>query len=186
MELTSKTAVDPGFAGMYMQFTTPFQLKDLAMLMIDYLMVEGEFGGGSPRFTIFDTGSGAAYVYLGTPQPDGTFVDPNSAWASTGNLVASADKRVESNGFGGFNSGYPPITFADFVTAEGDTYITFVALDLDGGWLVDQKVFADNLRVNNYIFSVTEVDVPEPGTFLLFGAGLMTFMFLRRTRREAT
>src|SRR4029453_320553 len=58
-----------GYGGLVLDFTaTPFPLSRLPSLSGDYQMTQGTFGGGSPRFSIFDTsGNFAAWVYFGTP-----------------------------------------------------------------------------------------------------------------------
>ena len=193
-ELTSNTS-GPGYAGLYIDFTSPLALSSLNQLSADYQMVTGTFGGGSPRFTLLDDMNRAAYVYFGTPEAGGTFSDPNAgSFANTGNYadLLSTDLRVQSNGFGGFNSGFPYITFAALVANAGLTNIDYATIDLDAGTFTNlpggQRMLADNFTVNSSVFAAADPGaVPEPSTWamLLIGFGGIG-VALRRRREVAT
>src|SRR5690348_15255310 len=51
-----------GYGGMELQVTNTLLLSNLTTLSADYQMVTGSFGGGSPRFTLFDQSLGSAYI----------------------------------------------------------------------------------------------------------------------------
>src|SRR6476659_7635408 len=53
-QLTSSNNTPPGYAGLYIDFTGPLALSAITQLSTDYQMTIGTFGGGAPRFTIFD------------------------------------------------------------------------------------------------------------------------------------
>lgn len=57
-----------GYGGMYLAITSPLTVSGLTNLNADYMMTEGTFTNGSPRFTLFDpTLTGSAWIYWGTP-----------------------------------------------------------------------------------------------------------------------
>ena len=190
-ELTSNTS-GAGYGGLFTEFGGPFSLSSLTQLSADYQMVTGTFGGGSPRFTLLDGASNAAYIYFGTPQAGGTFTDPNAGgYGNTGNLadLLSGDLRVQSNGFGGYNSGYPYITFADLVANAGLTNIQYATLDLDGGTFTNlpdgQRMLADNFPVNSNVFAAADVGaVPEASTWAMMLLGFGGIGVALRRRRD--
>lgn len=95
-QLTSDTATALPYGGIYFDFPTGLAASSLTQLSADYQMVKGSFGGGSPRFTLLDGVGGAAYVYFGTPNGDGTVRNPLAgAFGSTGNYadILSGDAR---------------------------------------------------------------------------------------------
>jgi hypothetical protein len=169
--------------------TSTTTVDELTQLSADYLMTQGTFGGGAPRFSIWDsTDQHEAWIYWGTPLGGGTFSDPNSAWGNTGNYadLSSADIRVYSNGFGGLNTSNTGTTWADFIAAVSGTQISGISLDLDGGWGAGgtQQMFVDNFTVNGDVFDAqAPAATPEPGTAgLLAVAGGLLFAGARRFR----
>jgi hypothetical protein len=183
------TSTDPsGYGGLVLDFTaTPFALSSLTNLSVDYQMTQGTFGGGSPRFSIFDTsGSFAAWVYLGTPLGGGTFADPNpGAQQNTGNYanLLSSDVRVYNNGFGGVGNGNTGETWAQFVAQVGSTNVGYVTLDLDGGFTGTQQALFNNFTVND---TVVTAAVPEPSTWamMILGFAGVGFMAYRRKSKH--
>lgn len=183
-QLTSDSS--GGYGGMELKITNPLTLVQVTTLSADYRMVDGTFGGGAPRFTLFDSSLNSAYVYWGTPAGGGSFTDPNAGtWANTGNLAASTDVRVYVNGFGGQSTPNFGETWQTFVTDHGSALLSFITLDLDGGFTGTQVMDVDNFTVNREVFDAT-APVPEPGTLALLGlplAGLC--VFCRRGKRAA-
>lgn len=93
--------------------------------------------------------------------------------------------RVESNGFGGFSSGYPPITIAQFLAGAGSANIRYLTLDVDGGFTGTQQLLTTNFTVNGNVLSPSiNGAVPEPSTWamLLIGFGAIGTA-MRRCRR---
>jgi PEP-CTERM motif-containing protein len=187
-QLTSDTTTPgaPGYGGMYYTsandpLDTTLTLNTLTELSADYEMTEGTFGGGAPRFTIFDFNGNSAYIYWGTP--DGfNFTDPNAgSWANTGNYAdpTSDDLRVALNGFGGQNTPNSFETYAQAEAAVGNTEIQYITVDLDGGFTGTQQMLVDNFTVNDESFNAQAV--PEPASFSLIGVGALAL--LRRRRR---
>jgi len=149
----------------------PMTFNDVNELSSDFEMTEGSFGGGSPRFSILidwndshvaDSGDKYAFIYWGTP-PDymdnpvhnGWYVDeqdPN--WAernNTGNLMDTADHIVDLSQFGGpFYS-----TIEEAKHLFGDKEVLEIILVLDGGWLFDQVLLVDNIKVHIYTGTYT-------------------------------
>jgi hypothetical protein len=196
LQVTSNTnAGNPGYGGMYFDVTsgnlTPASLTTLSAL---YEMTIGTFGGGAPRFTLFDTTSNpnnAAYIYWGTPQPGGTFTDPHpGSFASTGNLanLSSTDVRVQVNGFGGDSTGASYETWAQFVAKDGGVNIRYVTLDLDGGFTQPnntQRMITDEFTVNSNVYEAgpDPAAVPEPASFTLLSIGLAVLGGYKLRRR---
>jgi len=149
----------------------PITFNDMNELSSDFEMTEGSFGGGSPRFSILidwndshiaDPGDKYAFIYWGTP-PDfmdepvhnGWYVDeqdPN--WAernNTGNLVDCNEHRVDLSQFGGpYHS-----TIEEAKHRFGDKEVLEIILVLDGGWLADQVLLVDNIKVRTYTGTYT-------------------------------
>ena len=122
---------------------------DIRRLSADYLLAEGGAGGGSPRFQITVRNSEGqeanVFVYLGTPPNFDD--DASTEWQSTGNLVGTADLRVDTTQVGG--------TFYDdwagALELVGDAQVVEVCLVVDSGWLLGtQTVLVDDVRVNNF------------------------------------
>lgn len=192
-QLTSDTtAPNPGYGGLYVTPTGTFTVNDLTTLSADYVMTEGAFGGGAPRFSLIDTTSNTyneAYIYWGTPAGGGTFTDPNSGSMvlnSTGNYadLSSSNVRIEVNGFGGLSTGPNPnnfLTWNQFVTEAGNVGIGYITLDLDGGFTGTQQMDVANFQVNGQVFNP---NVPEPASLVLFGMGLACVASALGSRRS--
>lgn len=177
----ASVASGAGYAGVYVSFTGLITPATLNQLSADYVMETGTFGGGAPRFTILDTtaAEGAAYVYWGTPQPGGTFTDPNqgnTTYANTGNYadVASPDLRVQNNGFGGDSTGASYETWSQFVAMDGAVPMAYLTIDLDGGFTGDQVMDMTDFDINGTVYTPngTQSSTPEPASVALMGAGL--------------
>jgi hypothetical protein len=129
---------------------------DIHQLATSYKIQKGDCGGGSPRFTIgIDTnGDGEAdghvFVYAG-PTPSFTGCT-EGVWESTGNLITSTESRFEITQLVPF----APSLYMNHTDALGalgelaDKPVVYVLLVVDGGWLADQVVLADNVKVNSF------------------------------------
>jgi hypothetical protein len=201
LQATSDTSPGhSGYGGMFYRVTTPALTFDsLTQLSALYQMTTGTFGGGAPRFTLFDSSTnGAANVFWGNPQPGGTFADPHSgAYASTGNLAdpLSTDARFSFNTttFGSksvtTNVYY---TYAQFSALVGTEALSFITLDLDGGFTGKQVMITDEFTVgtatSNEVFEAGPdlSAVPEPATLSMLGIGAVGLLgFASRRRRKA-
>jgi hypothetical protein len=176
------------------------KLAMLTKLSALYEMTQGTFGGGAPRFTLFDThldktgnNDQSAYVYWGTPTGGGSFADPHpGTYASTGNYadLTSPDVRVYVNGFGGQFTSNTGETWSKFVADLGTTAVQFVTLDLDGGFTGKQQMITDEFRVNNNVYEAgpdPTSATPEPATLSMVAVALAGFAGYRwrRARRAA-
>jgi hypothetical protein len=191
-QLTSNAA-GPGYAGLYFSFSTPLAVSDITQLSTDYQLTVGPTAGGAPRFSLFDGSDNGAYVYFGTPQGGDAFTDANGGvWGNTGNYadLLSSDARVASNGFGGYNSGFPSVSWADFVSHVGAVNVAFVTLDLDAGTFVNtpagQQMLVDNFTVNGNVLDAPGAGVPEPANWALMIVGFGGIGAAMRSRRKAT
>lgn len=184
-QLTSSTS-GIGWAGLDDTISGTLTGNGLSNLSAGYQMTTGTFGAGAPRFSLADSGGNEAYVYFGTPQAGGTFADPLSGTAgSTGNYAdsLSSDARVQINGFGGINTGYTYLTWAQFLSDAGGVQIAKIYLDLDGGYsqpggTQQMTVTAFDVNSNN-VLSPSATAAPLPSTAwaglgLLGGLGLLT------------
>lgn len=183
-----------GYAGLEVQVTNPLTPATLTQLSAKYVMTTGTFGGGAPRFTLFDPSFGSAYIYFGTPMGGGTFSDPNFGnmnYADTGNYAdaGSPDIRVYSNGFAGYGNGNTGQTWAEFLADPGvaTTQLSYITLDLDGGSFGPTQVMdIASFDVNGTIYAPTG-SVPDSGTtVVMLSAGLIGLAaFSFRNRRIA-
>ncbi len=174
----------PPWASVLFMPPEPMTFNDVNELSSDFEMTEGAFGGSSPRFSllidwndshVIDEGDKYAFIHWGTP-PDYMDVpvrnswyvdeqDPN--WAernNTGNIVDVNDHRVDLTQFGGpFYS-----TIEEAKNLFGDKDVLQISLVLDGGWLADQVLLVDNIKVRTYtgIYTTYTYDAnpsgPEP------------------------
>ena len=103
----------------------------------------------------------------------------------------SPDLRFYSNGFGGLNSPNTGLTWDQLVADVGETDISWITLDVDGGDSTNfQDVLVNNFTVNGDVFSAapTVTAVPIPGTLPLFATALGMLGLLhcrRRTKSQA-
>jgi hypothetical protein len=196
-----------GYGGVYIGFTGVVTPAMLSSVSADYVMTEGTFGGGAPRFSLIDnTGNEAspppdeAYDYWGTPLGGGTFTDPNlgsTTLHNTGNLVSltSTDLRVASNGFSGYGNGNTYETYKNFLTETGargavsSAPMTYLSLDVDGGFSSAQQVDVENFSVT-FANGTTETfnpsqtaPTPEPRFVSLFAAGCFLIFGLYKRNR---
>lgn len=194
-QLTSSPS-GAGYAGIYVAFSETVTPAALTHLSANYVMVSGTFQNGAPRFSIGDTTNNAsneAYVYWGTPQPGGSFTDPNSGntnYANTGNYadLTSTDSRVQNNGFGGGSTGASYETWDQFVASEGTTAIGYITIDLDGGYTPETAQVMDvtDFDINGVIYTPSVPStVPEPASIGLMACAcalLGGFAFFGRYR----
>jgi len=182
-DLISNNGANPIASGLQLQVTGTLALSNITSLSAVYSMINGTFGGGAPRFTLFDDSFASAYVYWGTPAGGGSFSNPNAnnSFSSTGNYAdtSSSDVRVYVNGFGGQNTPNTGETWDDFVTALGATDVSYVTLDLDGGFTGNQEMLVNSFTVNDETFTAP---TPEPAALALFGTGLLALGMVRRRR----
>jgi hypothetical protein len=175
-----------GYAGLELQITGSLTPATLTTLMAEYLMTQGTFGGGAPRFTLFDGVFNSAWIYWGTPLGGNSFSDPygGTAWGSTGNYadLLSNDVRVYSNCFGGDCNSNTGVTWSAFVALVGATPITYITLDLDGGFATTQQMLVASWVVNDRTYSTT---TPEPSALLLLGSGVLGVAAMLRRKINA-
>lgn len=103
------------------------------------VLVAAACGGGSPRFQI-NTAVGNIHVYLGTaPNWDACTA------GDTGNLLATADLRVDTSQVGGMFYD----TWAHAVALVGNQLVTDLLLVADSGWLLgSQTVVVESVTID--------------------------------------
>ncbi|MGN6590232.1 MAG: VPLPA-CTERM sorting domain-containing protein [Sphingomicrobium sp.] len=187
-DLTSYGSSGVGYSGLEMQPSGTLTLGAITQLSSDYNMISGSFGGGAPRFTLFDQNLNAVYAYWGTPLGGGSFANPvpDGTPSNTGNYadLLSTDVRFYSNGFGGLNSPNSGLTWAQLVAAVGSTDVTWVTLDLDGGFTGDQHLLVNNFAVNGDVFSAAPSTTPLPAALPMFATGMAGLGLLRWRRKN--
>jgi hypothetical protein len=153
---TSDSTATNGFGGV--SFTVPAgtTVDDLGTLGTVYLVVDGDCGGGSPRFSIrvdmdddgvASSGDKNIFVYIG-PHPN--FTGCPAGWQSTGNLLSDVDTRVDTGQVGG--TFYD--TLANAKTLVGAKQVIRISFVVDGSWLVDPQTFdVDNVDVNGELYT---------------------------------
>jgi hypothetical protein len=130
--------------------------REIYQLSTSYKITEWDCGGGSPRFTIgIDTDgdrkvNGHVFAHIGLP-PGFTGCDIG-VWKNTGNLMDTdnTDSRFD---IGQLVPQLPYLTYREALDALGnlaDKPVLYVMLVVDGGWLADQVVLVDHVRVNNF------------------------------------
>ncbi len=173
-----------GYAGIYFHYASPLLLSSVTTLSADYTwLTPSTYGGGSPRFTLFDSSNASAYIYFGTPTGGGTFTDP--ATGSTGNYATDSGIRIESNGFGGLHTApLASLTFAQFVAAVGSTGIMDLTIDVDSSFVGKQQMLVSDFNINGEHFALA-APAPEPSTWamMILGFAGVGFMAYRRRSR---
>ena len=164
-----------GYAGMYVAISGSLTPTGLTSLSAEYWMATGAFGGGAPRFSLWDSSNNEAYLYWGTPA-GGSFSDPQHglAWGNTGNYadLLSSDLRVYSNGFGGDNNPNVGVSWATFLAtgSVSSTQIADISLDLDGGFTGTQVLDVASFDINGHNYNAP---TPEPSSLVLLGSGIL-------------
>jgi hypothetical protein len=133
--------------------------RSIYQLSASYKITEWDCGGGSPRFVIgIDTDgdrkvNSHIFVYIGPP-PGFTGCDMG-VWRNISNLIDGNDSEARFD-IGQFMPQMPYLTYRDVLAALGDLSdrpVLYVMLVVDGGWLADQVVLVDDVRVNNFKLS---------------------------------
>jgi hypothetical protein len=148
-------------------------------------MTIGTFGGGAPRFSIWDNSGNEAWIYWGTSLGGGSFSDPNAGtWANTGNYadLLSSDIRVYSDDFGGDNDPNVGVTWSQFVGLVGTTQVAGLSLDLDNGWSQagGTQMQVNNFAVNDNVYSAVATPEPNTSVMLLTAIGLFGIALVLR------
>jgi hypothetical protein len=155
-----------GFGGI--SFTVPIgtTVDDLTTLGTEHLVVYGDCGGGSPRFSIRvdmdDDGMESAgdrniFVYIG-PTPN--FTGCPAGWQyPIDNLIDDSDLRVDATQVGG--QFYD--TMAQAKVLVGSKAVVRISLVVDGSWFVDPQTFYfDNVDVNGDVYTLEPAPLAVP------------------------
>jgi hypothetical protein len=133
----------------------------------DFNVQAGQFGGGSPRFSI-NTPSGNIQVSFGS-FPNYTDSFALNTWHNSGNLLGPGTFVDTTHLSGG--------AFYDPIGGHANTYggltVTSVSLITDGGWAVPggtQSFLFDNININGTIYSGAALATPEPASLAVWGA----------------
>lgn len=154
-EMPSTAAGTNHYSGVAYVPTSPFLFSGLSTLSLDYAMVQGCFGGGSPRIYVgIDTTSdgiadGYVFVYIGT-LPNYTDCPTIGAWSNTGNLVTDPGLRWDT---GQFPGGTFYDSHAHAVALVGGNDVVEIGFVMDGSWLADQNIRIDNFQINSAVQS---------------------------------
>jgi hypothetical protein len=149
------------YAGVNLTSTTVATLADLTSLAMDYQMVAGDCGGGSPRFEIGLPNDKSVFVYVG-PAPN--FTGCAAGWQSTGNLLIGT---VDTTQIGG----KPYDTWQNALALAGSMAVSSIALVVDSSWSSQaapagvQTVLVDNVQVNGDV--VAFEPAPAPGVTMI-------------------
>ncbi len=135
---------------------------NLATLAADYTFLNGNCGGGSLRWQVrlnvgndADQGNdGNIFIYYGAV-PNFTECTSGAADQSGVNMLVLGDARFDTSQLGG--AFYD--TYAGAFSKYGDLQVVAVSLVLDGGWMMDQAVTVENVKVNDNTF------IPLSGSF---------------------
>ncbi len=126
-QLLSDGSNSKPWAGVHLASTTVTTLSSLTFLGTDYRLVASDCGGGSPRFEIGLPG-GNIFVYIG-PAPN--FTGCAAGWQTTGNLLTSADLRVDTSQL---VPGTQYNTWANALALAGSSPVSSIDLVVDGSW----------------------------------------------------
>jgi len=123
-QLTSDTAVTPGYAGIDFPAFAGMTLSSLTSLGADYQMMTGDCFGGAPRYTISLSSGHHIFVYFG----DAPNYQCGTSPRSQSNLLSP---NVDT-------SQIPGGTFYDTwdhaLSLAGSETVTDLAIAVDGGW----------------------------------------------------
>jgi len=151
--LRLRSDANPGYGGVAWIPTDTTTFADLTALSSEFRVVEGDCGGGAPRFSVgIDTNGdgsrdGSVFVYFG-PYPN--FTGCGTDWQSTGELIGSTELRFDTSQVGGtFYDDY-----AGALALVGSDTVTSIALVVDAGWMFGtQTVLVDDVTVNDNVLS---------------------------------
>lgn len=163
VQLRSSATIAPGFGAIGFSLPAGTTFADISALATDFMVTEGDCGGGAPRFSIEFANGKNAFVYIG-PAPN--FTHCPSGWSSTGNLL-SAPHTIDTSQLGG--------TFYDSLThayaAYGSLTVKSIALVVDAFFAVaggTQTVVVDNVNINGTIFTFESKDSCKDGGWQTF------------------
>lgn len=129
-------------------------VDEITSLEATLAVLEGNCGGGSPRYVI-ETATGNIVVYVGDA-PSFT----NCTDGSTGNLIDDEDLRVDTSQVGG--TFYD--TWANALTLAGTDEVTGVSLVVDGFSGVSQEFLVTSANVAGVAYNFVEPEMPEEAT----------------------
>jgi hypothetical protein len=161
--LTSSSVVP--FSGL--DFALPaggISAEELTNLGLDYTILAGNCGGGSPRYQLDVEGDGNVFVYIGdAPNFDncGTVGTPKI----TGNLLESSDLRCDYTQLGGPFYGDCG-NLADVLDGRA---ITGIKLVVDGGWKIDPQTFEVDPHVRIDLGNPSSKQECKKGGYTFFG-----------------
>jgi len=163
--------------------SSPLTFGAITQLSADYNAQLGQFGGGSPRFSIgLDVNNnnsidGFAFIYFGT-HPNFNDAPPLNTWLNTGNLrnaVSVDTSQLPGGAFYDFNA------FTNFAAAN----VLDIYLVVDGGWNGSDRFFFDNIRINNDLITGASL-VPEPASIGVWSVLGLAGVAYRWRRKRAT
>ncbi len=156
---------DPANDYSYLSFmpSSVLSFGNLTTLSTDYTFLKGNCGGGSLRWQVRlnvgndeDQGNDRnIFVYYGAV-PNFTECTSGAADQSGVNMLLLGDARFDTSQLGGtFYDNY-----AGAFSKYGDLQVVAVSLVLDGGWMQDQAVTVEHLKVNDNTFVPLSVSFP--------------------------